>query len=427
MRLFFVSCFIAGLCFAQTSRALTLAEVLGQVAQTHPAIAKAKWDVAEAKAVKRAQPWLADPKASLMFEEVGINNLSLGNADMTTYGISQEIPFPTNIVKRTKAAKAEQKAKEALYQGTSREVLFDAKKTYFALVAYKNRLGLWSETLGAYKQLMVSLTAKYASGEKAGDTKNISMDANAFKGPSGSVGADLLMARMKQVEVETQIADMRHQIDSLKAKLNLMRGFDVDQKITSLQMPPLKMLKSDFKNLEAKLESQNSDLRAMRFMIDKADKELGLAKGRLLPTIEPQFAYNQRQDRQNAYTLGVGFNIPLWAPRNAAEISAAYANKQKVKSDKETQELSLKEQFYYLIHHAHEHGTIVKKYSGEIVPLARAAYETTLIAYQAGLTDTRDVLQKLINYQQASLDYWEKWQDYQTEFAMLEQLIGEDL
>ncbi|MEK7301322.1 MAG: hypothetical protein AAB072_09485, partial [Nitrospirota bacterium] len=44
-----------------------------------------------------------------------------------------------------------------------------------------------------------------------------------------------------------------------------------------------------------------------------------VAKFSTIPTLEPSFTYNQRQNMENAYTLGIGFNIPLWINKKAAE------------------------------------------------------------------------------------------------------------
>lgn len=420
----------ADLAHAET---LTLDKVVAAVLQTHPNIAAAKWDTKAAKHAKHAGAWLEDPSVGVMYEEVPLNSASLGNAGMTDYTVSQEVPFPAVLTTKSKALEARYQAKKAMLTETERAQIFEAKKTYFAIVATTKQIASQQAALNYYSQLLKSLEATYQTrGTTAKSIANVkdgmgttSIPVDAGMG-GGSGLADVFMARMKKAELNTQIHDLHHQHDSLKAKLNLMMGRDPDTK-TDLAMPSIPTLRLDLKTLEAKVLSQNTNLQALDWMVKEAKRESSLAKLSLIPKLTPEFSYNQRQNQDNAYTLGLSLNLPLWLNKNSALIGEAKANHFKAQSQLEAQKLSAKSDLYYLWNHAKWHAQILRQYKGEILPLAKAAVSTDLAAYELGQGAATSSLQKLINYHAANSEYWRMWQDYQTEYALLEQLVGENL
>src|SRR3990167_2166144 len=97
-----------------------------------------------------------DPMVGISFEEVPLSDPSLGNADMTSYSVSQEIPFPSVIATRSSAMGKEVKSKQALLKGAEQEKIYEAKKTYFELLAAQNRLRAKKEVLSSYNQIVAS-------------------------------------------------------------------------------------------------------------------------------------------------------------------------------------------------------------------------------------------------------------------------------
>lgn len=418
------------------AQTLTLQEVIEQV-KKHPRIRQAEWEVKEAKAARIAESWLMDPMVGVTLEEIPLNNKSLGNADMTSYSVSQEIPFPTVIATRSSAMGKEVKSKQAMLKGAEQEKIFEAKKTYVELLAAQNRLKAKREVLSSYNQIVAVLTKQYETGAKVpsqGKTPEASMGGSM--GGTITTGSpmtenasfsDVAMAKMKKAEVEAEIYDLHHQVEATTSRLNILMGREPDTMIRSLENLPVKSLRVADDQLEQKVFSQNSDLKALDWMVKKSRKEVSLAAQKLIPTVEPMFMYNRRQNMENAYTVGVNMNFPLWFHRNVAEISQAKAASKKMAAELEAQKATALTSLHELIHHAKEHYKIVNKYRGEIVPLARSAFTTALTGYEARMLSSSNLLQKLINYHDASGMYWEMWMDYQMDYAMLEWLVGEEL
>lgn len=411
---FLIILFATKMAFAET---LTLEHVLAAVKESHPSITQAKWDAEATRQMKKSQSWLEDPEVSLMFEEVGPTNSSLGNADMTNYSVSQKIPFPGKLITKSKALGSEYKAKTAVITSRQLDVEFEAKKTYYEIIANQNLLNAKSSSATYYGKMATSLTKDY-------ETKSDLKDKTIMMGSSNL--SDVFMAKMKKAEIETEIHDLHHQRQALVAKLNLLMGRDPETK-TTLVAPKTKYLKINLKTLEQKILTQNPSLKAMDFLVKKAKSEVSLAKQDYIPDLQPELTYNQRQNRENSYSLSFNFNVPLWLNRKSAEVKQAKAQELRDNAEYNVQKLNAKTDLYYLYNHAKWHSQALRKFQGEVLPLARSAINTGLTDYGLNQTNAPGLLQKIINYEDASSMYWKMWVDYMTEYALLEKLTGENL
>lgn len=391
---------------------LTLEDVVEFVKKNHPVVDAAKQGAKEARAAKGAESWLPDPMVGLEFEEIPLSNPSLGNSLMTDYFISQEIPFPGTLAVKSSALESEYKAAQSMVTGAVWMAIFDAKQTFLKLVAVENQIKNKKGVLNSFSQLVASLSQEYETNLPMGEE---------------SLFSDLMMAKMKKAEVEAEIFDLNHKKETLRSRLNLLLGRASMDPLPALEIPKLEGLTIDEKTLEEKFVGQNPDLKALEWMVNKAKKEKTLATMGLIPTLKPEFTYQRRQNMDNAYTLSIGLNFPLWFNRNKAEIDRAQAAHLRAKAELENKTLDLKTMFHNLLHHAVEHNKIVKKYESEIVPFARSAFKAAETAYEANQISSASLLQRLTNYYEASKMYWEMWEDYQVDYAMLEQVVGEEL
>lgn len=408
------------------SGGMTLQEVVSTVVQNHPAIHTARYDAEAARQEKKMESWLMDPMVGVQFEEVPLNSSSPGNADMTSYFVSQKIPFPSKLITKNKAKEAEYQAKKVMITAAEREKIFEAKKTFFEIIANQNRLKDQQTILNAYKQIIGSLEKTY---ETMTPPKSPSPEMGTGREMPLSMSSpfsDVLMARMKKAESEAVLLDLKHQKEAYEAKLNILMGREPHAPL-QLVSPKIKKLSADMKTLEEKTLRQNSDLTSMQWMVKAAKKETSLAYQSLIPDFEPEFMYQRRQNMDNAYTLGVSLNFPLWINTKQAQIKKSKAEQKKMESELENETRKMKTELHYLIHHAEEHYKIVSKYKNEIVPLARSSFNAARTAYEAGQIASTNLLNSLISFHQASQMYWEMWEDYQMEYAMLEQIVGEEL
>src|SRR3990167_9563282 len=94
-----------GLFISSQSKAITLEEIIGEVVSVHPQIKEAQWDANASRQDKKMEAWLEDPMGMVEFEEVPFRKKSLGNAGMTNFSVSQEIPFLGTLITKAGAAK----------------------------------------------------------------------------------------------------------------------------------------------------------------------------------------------------------------------------------------------------------------------------------------------------------------------------------
>lgn len=404
------------------AESLNLETVLTRTKATHPAIDEAKWDYKAAERSVLAKSWLEDPRFSLMFDEVPLNT-GLKAANMTNYSVSQKIPFSLPLSGAKAASETKAKLMEAI--SIERKIIAETKKTFFELFAIQKIGAAQKNALHALKQLSAGLQKKYESF-KIPTNMNTSMPDEKSEN-SLNLFSELTMARMKAAEMEANLADSHHLLEALKAKLNLLMGLAAENPLPPLLQPTLKKVGFSYSALEEKLKNQNADLKSQEWMVKASKNEAGLAKMKLLPEIEPEFTYQQRDNMENAYSVGINLNLPLWLHRNESEISSAKAMAMKSKRTFEKTTLEAKNDLHNLYHHAVEHYRIVLLYQNEIVPLAKASMHASHTALEANATITETYVKRVATYYQAIEMMWKMWVDYQTEYAFLEVFVGENL
>lgn len=407
---------------ASSSWALSLNEVIGAVTAGHPSILQSRKRTEKIDAMKRAAAWPMNPRVGVMFEESPQRDFGFGNADMTNYMVEQEIPNPLSLRYRTERLKHEKRSSEHMTVSVTREKIFEAKKIFFELIASRNALAAKNKLVRYYDQIISSLDKSYQTDVP----QAFGSMGMATKMTATSLG-DVLMAKMKRAEVEAELFDLNHAVKNLSSRLNLIMGRPAGQTLGNVVPPPLKSLKLSNAALETKLSLSNSDLKALSAMADKAKSEISLTRAEFWPGIMTEAAYNQRQNMENAYSLGFSMKLPLWFDKNAALVREAKAGHLEKRYRRQAVELDLKQELHFLAEHAREHYKIINAYRGEILPVAETAVNAALADHQASATTAISVLQKIVSYQEAVGMYWKMWSDYHVEFAMLENILGEDL
>lgn len=400
---------------------LTLERVINIVIGQHPKIMSASNDADAARHNKTAQSWFADPKVGVKFEQVPAGSSSLNNADMKTYSASQEIVFPGTLMAQSAALNAEYQAKQANITETQREIIFEIKQTYFSLLAVRELLKTNRGLLNQYAQGQNILETAYKSlADKKDETVSLSLDgAGVFDGA--------LTAKVKKAETQASLNELLSAEKSLEAKLNLMMGRDPLTPVPTLIAPQLKRIKMSAKILEEKLLSQNTGLKALDFMSKKSQKDVTLAKLSYVPTLMPELEYNQRNGQNDAYTLGLSLNVPLWIHRNNAQIQSAQAQHKQVLAVLANEKLNTTTEFYSVYNQLKQHFETIQLYENNILPATRSLVSTALVSQSANQSSALITLQKMVSYHQANTTYWELWKNYQIEYAWIEKLVGEDL
>jgi len=402
------------LCLPLPLHALTLPEVVEVVLKNHPSLQAAQASLKGALAEKKAAPWLPDPEIGIKFEEAPLEHPGFSQAKKTSLSASQEIPFPGKLITQTQISKEEIKVQKALLTREERQKIFETKKTYFELIANQHQIQAQENILQSYRTLLASIE------------KNYQMNTSPSP-PMGSPLSDLYMMKMKKAESEALLHDLHHQHHALEAKLNLMMGMDAMAPLQKLKEPSLKTLKGDPHTLEEKLLHQNADLSALAFEWEKAKKEITQARLSYVPDLRVEASHDWLSGEENAYSVGMALNLPLWIPKNQAQVDRAKALKEKSRFLLETEKINLKEEMHYLIQHAQEHRSIVQKYRNEIVPYARSAWKLDFENYTQQQGNLTLIIEKLVNFSNAEIESWKMWLDYQVSYAALEMLIGEEL
>ncbi|HLD45958.1 MAG TPA: TolC family protein [bacterium] len=403
------------------AEALTLEHVVEVVLATHPQILMARQEADTARHEKIAQSWFSDPKLGFKFEQVPVGSSGPNSANMKTFSFSQDIVFPATLVVQKASLNAKYQANQANVTQTSREIIFEIKEAYFSLLAVRELLKINRTIYNQYAQGQVILEVAYKS----------LADKNPKNAPMTSDGSSLfegvLMAKIKKAETQARINELVSAEKTLESKLNLMMGHDAPDPVPALTTPQLKRIKLSSKVLEEKLLGQNAALKVLDFMSEKSQKDVALAKLSYVPTIMPEFEYNQRANQTDAYTLGLSLNVPLWIHRHSAQIQSARARQKQAQALWANEKLKTTTELYAIYNELTQQFETLSLYKNNILPTSRSLVDTALVSQSAGGSSSLMTLQKLLGYHQANTTYWEMWRNYQIAYALLEKLVGEDL
>lgn len=435
LRLYFCMCVLCtsllALSLPLRADVMTLEQILNIILASHPEIEGAKKD-ADAARYHEKSVWMDDPEVGIEFEEIPTDYPHLKNRDMITYRLSQTIPFPTKLTNEARVRNEARAAKETVLTRTEQAVAEDVKKTVYAWIATQKQLDAMTTISASYQTLSKLLEHRYSNetpmNRERTQADDMSRLNNADLPENGTPvsASDLFMINMKKAEIETVIHDLHHQEAALTSKLNLMMGRAQENPL-KITPPPMKALTLDLETLTRKVHEQNTDLKILTHLKKQAEAETRREKQSYFPDLMPEFRYHDRQSQDNAYSVGLGLSLPIWRNRISATVKAAEASAYKAQADYAAQKLRAETDLAYLYNHAKWHHQALTIFSTRVLPLARAATNSGLSEYALNRREASELIQTLTAYSEATTEYWQMWNDYMSEYALLETLIGESL
>ena len=147
------------------SKPFTLAALLTAVSDKNPEIREAhlKWEAAK----KRPLQKLSLPDPVVGFDLMGEMSETAVGPEENRIMVSQKIPFPAKIWKRWQTAREGAKAAQKDYEAIRRDILRDARKTFYALYQTDASLEVIQETHGLLQKLEGVARSRYADGSGA--------------------------------------------------------------------------------------------------------------------------------------------------------------------------------------------------------------------------------------------------------------------
>jgi outer membrane protein TolC len=351
---------------------------------------------------------LDDPTFKVEFEDLPKDNpISLGQAEMTRYTLSQMFPFPGKLSLMEKMAKREASMTGEELRDKVIEILTMVKMAYFDYYYISRAIEVTKEI------------------------KDLLTDLERITGIRYSAGLvpqqDLIKAQVELSMIANELITMESEKKILYVRLNTLLNRPPGAPLAEPKELVLKPPIPERAELTERALKRNPMLVATQYNIEVQESNRDLAKLNYYPDFMLGIAPIQKMDRFSSWDVMVSLNIPLWYKKYDYRLKEAVANlnSSKARLDNLKNQVSFEiNQAYIKVETAER---IIGLYETGLLPQARLSFESALINYQTGKVDFLTLLENQRVLKKTRIEHLRALVDYRIRVAELERVVGEDL
>jgi cobalt-zinc-cadmium efflux system outer membrane protein len=420
--------------FAQSASSPPLDSLIAIATVHNPAIraANARTDAAEARvgsAGARSDPMLMAGVQNFPVSEPGFSDFMT----MKMIGISQTIPFPGKLARRTEAAKQEADASRAAADAVHQSVVRDVRLAYYDLAFAARALDVVARTEGILAGMIPVTEARYSAGR--------------------GTQTDVLRLRIESARLANEAAGLVEERRATVARINALLDRPADTPVGDASIPEriaraavadsgrqitfasaalgARVTGSPLPSLDSvtALALLNSpSLRERAAMIAAQAARAASARRDHLPDFDIALQYGQRNGFPDMVTATVSVPIPLQKHRKQdAETLGSQAELRTLEAERENATNELRADLARL------HGTLERDrtqlalYVKAVLPQARAALASTSAAYQSGRGDFTSLIDTQATLFTYETEYYRALTDFAKTLAELEERVGTEV
>ncbi|HZP45206.1 MAG TPA: TolC family protein [Candidatus Binataceae bacterium] len=395
------------------AQVLTLDQAVAEARRVNPQVraARYRWDSARHQIIQNYTP--ADPQFSFTnFDSwrgflygSGEHNLSL----------SESFQFPGKGLLQGRQAERTAEIARLTYRAALRDVTAAVKTGYYQLqldLALDDLLQDNAANLD--RVLKVTQIAYTANAATQGDYINAKF----------ALEADRELVRQQAVTIANDRTALNVLLDRRPDEpLEVDRRLELASLETTLDQAIGLATMNRQEILEAALSEQNEDTAVTLAQLEYApDYTLGMGFDNwLIQSFAPQPNHTQ------TWNFEVGFNLPIFFWAKNEDISRARSDLAAAREDLDsinTQTAGTVTALYRQILRAKETAQL---YNDTLIPLAREAFEVTLVAYQGGKVDFTTLLNTFRQESEARITYLQAVNAFLAQRVALEQAVGGNL
>ena len=294
----------------------------------------------------------------------------------STFGVSQNIDFPTNYINRSKIQNQKVLLAQLNKAVTYKELVMQVSTIYFGWALAYRQLETYSFLDSLYGRFYEAAELRYKTGEASNLEK--------------------LAAKNRQQQVAVLLNQTKTNVSSLKSELQRWLNVPLSDSIVPVQFKmseslPMHSIDSLFENPNIKYQQAELELSKL---------ELSLQKSQLLPELSAQYGLQTVGNQKGFYTWQLGVNIPLWFRPEQGRIKSAKIETDIQQQKLKDQKLEIKS-FYEKLNF--KSSQLVKQLdyyekeglplSGQILSGAELSYKTGAIGYFEYLQNIDQVIE----------------------------------
>jgi len=239
-------------------------------------------------------------------------------------------------------------------------------------------------------------------------------------------------SKQETLQADVEIALLKHQTIALeresrtiRAHINTLLNQPPDKPLakpvdlkTIDTLPKIKLLQEQALQARPELKTLNATIAAT-----KSNSKLALKNN--YPDINLKAGYNSLWDNSDKhFTIGIGFNLPLYQGKHRAAESEALALRKQAEWTRVDFIAQLKEEVQIAYDRVHESQHILGLYKDKLLPLAKESAQTAQSDYQAGKGDFLTLINSEKNHLQTQLQVEQALTNTYKRLTELESAVG---
>lgn len=388
--------------FEEPKGNLTLREVVAVTLLHNPELRSYSWEIRAAEA-RRLQAGLW-PNPSL---DIGVENISSGFvAAETSIQLIQLIELGSKTKKRKVIASIDQQLAGWDYETKRLEVLTNASKAYFELLAAQEKTELLSELLNISEQTYQTVARRVDAGKDSPIEKTKS-----------------------SVALSTVRLDYKQALHELENARKTVASFWASEKPQFMQAEGQLEEFSDIANANELQQwlSQNPQLARWENQIARGKAALDLEKAKGLPDIglgDGGTNYNDTDD--SAFLFGISIPLQIFNRNQGGKMEAAY-NISKYYEQQRAARVEVWNQFNRISTYLSVYHDRIEELKTSILPGAAEVFKASQTAYAEGKIDYLNVLDAQRTYFVSQTEYLETLVSYHKAKTDMEGLVGQSI
>jgi cobalt-zinc-cadmium efflux system outer membrane protein len=285
---------------------------------------------------------------------------------MNTWGITQEIKFPTKYL--LMGAAQSSRAESSRHQLSSK------------------KLEVRKKVIDAYYNLF-SVQRIYSLLEAQRETLiEVARSAEARHSTGAVPQQDEMKAHVEQTKIEAELLNLLEERETAEATLNALLNREVSQKINlGAQDIPEPKLTVDPEMISDIAKSQSQRVKSIMALSEEADTRKSLAGWNFAPDFAISYRKAWTSAPANNYAFGVEISVPLWFfVKQTGEYSSASAQAVEAAKNVEQIKLEVASNIRSVLSKVKSHEKLLQIYKTSLVPQATSTLNSSRTAYQAG-------------------------------------------
>jgi outer membrane protein TolC len=389
---------------AQAPDALTLTGVLEAARRNAPSVRAAAMHRDAERALVKSEATPDKPVFELERARGPVGS-PVQNGPEKTWSVSQEIPFPTTLFYRGRAAAREADAAEAQARFAVVAASARAREAFADLYEAERSVLFLDEIVDLLRRFSRVAESKYAAGKGT--------QADAMK-------AQLELTRMLNEKALAEAA-----VEGAKGALNVAMGREEDSPLPSLAPPASAIPAASPGELRAIALAENPALAAAVRESEKARAELGMKRSEWLPDLSLRYR-RRTENGMRSHDASLGLSIPLWFWKQAGTASHAGYEARYADALRDGEKLEVLASLRAAHAAMRTEARLRDAYLTTVIPQAESALRSAESAYQsdrAGFLDLLDAGRSLVT---ARLESVRHEADFERAMAALSRAVGRE-